>query len=451
MRSSLSNAYDLPVSVDYATSPDSATAGSDYLPASGRLTFAPGETSKPVAVPILDDRLVELVPVWDYGVHLVDAPEIFYLSLSNASSYAGYNASFATVGIRDNEPRINFNATPLTVSEGNSGTTSVVATVRLSNAYDQAVTVDYTTSDFYAQAGSDYLAVSGSLTFAPGETSKPITVTVLGDRLGEFDEFFHLDLANASSNAYISGRGSVSIVDDEPEVYLEPASPPPTYYLEVPEGNGGTTPVVYSIRLSAPYDETCLDYRTWALSCGASLDPYNLAQEAATLSLVTRIRSRASAARDALIPLAKLPLLPGQRRVEAAGLGIVSRRPHDCLDVSADVPLGVGEPLVAGPDRNLPIAPLWVVQPPLEVAAERPRQPPDALTAHDLEGVIVPAQLVGRLVGGRPQEQVREAMPIELADSRLDVRPGRVGHFDGPPVLAGRVFDVLQHPNVHAA
>src|SRR4029450_4466689 len=98
---------------------------------------------------------------------------------------------------------INSNPTPVTVSEGNSGTTSAVATVSLSNAYDQTVTVDYTTSDDSALAGSDYLAVSGSLTFEPGQMSKTITVTVLGDRLGEFDESFYLNLANASSIAYI--------------------------------------------------------------------------------------------------------------------------------------------------------------------------------------------------------------------------------------------------------
>jgi probable HAF family extracellular repeat protein len=248
----LSNAYDLPVSVDYGTSDFSATAGSDYLPASGRLTFAPGETSKQIAVSFLDDRLVELIPEWYGGYeYLVDAPETFNLSLSNASSYAGYISSFATVGIQDNEPRINFNPTPVTVTEGNSGTTSAVVTVSLSSAYDQTVTVDYTTSDDSALAGSDYLAVSGSLTFEPGQMSKTITVTVLGDRLGEFDESFNLNLANASSIAYIkSGRGSVVIADDEPDVFLEPA-----YYDSVTEGNGGTTPVAYSIRLSAPYDE----------------------------------------------------------------------------------------------------------------------------------------------------------------------------------------------------
>src|SRR5262245_12698440 len=97
------------------------------------------------------------------------------------------------------------------------------------------------------------------------------------------------------------------------------------------------------------------------------------------------------------------------------------------------------------------LAPFGVVEPPLEVPAERPGQPPRALTAHDLEGVEVAAQLMLGLVGGRPQDEERKAVSIEPADGRLDVGPRRVGHLDHPPVLAGRVLDVCQHPDLHAA
>src|SRR4029077_15811493 len=50
---------DGPVSVDYATSNGTATAGSDYTPASGTLNFAAGETSKTFTIPILDDAAIE--------------------------------------------------------------------------------------------------------------------------------------------------------------------------------------------------------------------------------------------------------------------------------------------------------------------------------------------------------------------------------------------------------
>jgi Calx-beta domain len=256
----LQRAYDLPVTVDYFTSDlFGATAGSDYLPVSGRLTFAPGETSKQVAVPILDDRLVELNPGPD-GYPL-DQPETFELLLFNASSYAGYNSTYASVGIRDNEPRILF-PYALTSDEGNSGTTSVVVSVSLSDAYDQTVTVDYATistiDDYAAQPGSDYIPVSGRLTFMPGQTSQTFAVPVLGDRIAEGGyELFQLRFGNESSNAYAENQfGSrdsfVFILDDEPRVILEStANAPPV----VEEGNSGTTPIAWSIRLSRPYDE----------------------------------------------------------------------------------------------------------------------------------------------------------------------------------------------------
>lgn len=62
------------------------------------------------------------------------------------------------------------------VTEGNIGTRAATFTVTLSAASTQTITVAYTTGDISATAGSDYLAASGTLTFAPGQTSKTITV-----------------------------------------------------------------------------------------------------------------------------------------------------------------------------------------------------------------------------------------------------------------------------------
>jgi hypothetical protein len=78
------------------------------------------------------------------------------------------------------------------------------------------MTVDWATTAGSATVGSDYQAVSGTLTFAPGETSKTITVNVIGDRLPEPNETFYVNLS-AVTNV---GQGMGTIVDDEPRIRI---------------------------------------------------------------------------------------------------------------------------------------------------------------------------------------------------------------------------------------
>jgi fibronectin-binding autotransporter adhesin len=72
-----------------------------------------------------------------------------------------------------------------------------IFTVTLSAASSGSVTVDYQSSDGTAIAGSDYTAVSGTLSFAPGETEQTIEVSIASDDLDEFDETFTIHLSNA--------------------------------------------------------------------------------------------------------------------------------------------------------------------------------------------------------------------------------------------------------------
>src|SRR5687767_10620545 len=108
--------------------------------------------------------------------------------------------------IADDEPDIYL--TPsygASVTEGNSGTTPVVFTIHLTAPYDQPVTVSYETRDIGSAAtGSDYVASSGSVTFAPRETTKTFTVHVISDSVyesGGWEEYFRVQLTSPSSNA----------------------------------------------------------------------------------------------------------------------------------------------------------------------------------------------------------------------------------------------------------
>ena len=104
-------------------------------------------------------------------------------------------ASFA-VPVRDDEQRFDLIASDVTVAEGAGATAEF--TVTLVPAADETVTVDYETRDGSATAPADYIAASGTLTFAPGETTKTVSVTVVDDAVADDGETFDLDLSNAT-------------------------------------------------------------------------------------------------------------------------------------------------------------------------------------------------------------------------------------------------------------
>src|SRR5438067_2475607 len=179
--------------VQYATANGSANAGSDYTTTSGTLTFAPGVVSQDILVPITDDSTYE-------------ASEDFTVTLSAPSTGTTIGTpDSATVTITDDDPVPTISIDDVAHAEGNSGTTSYDFTVSLSNPSSQTITVDYATADGSATEPSDYTASSTThFTFAPGETSKPVTVLVNGDTVNVPDETFTVHLSNASAGATIS-------------------------------------------------------------------------------------------------------------------------------------------------------------------------------------------------------------------------------------------------------
>ncbi len=137
----------------------------------------------------------------------------------------------------------------VTVTEGNSGTVNANFTVTLSAASSQAVSVDYATANDTASAPSDYSAIGlTTLTFAPNETSKTISVTVFGDTEIEGDETFFVNLSNAVGADINDAQGVGTIAnDDQPP-------PAPTFSIDdvaVIEGDSGTVDAVFTVTLSA--------------------------------------------------------------------------------------------------------------------------------------------------------------------------------------------------------
>lgn len=88
----------------------------------------------------------------------------------------------------------------------------------LSQAATSAVTVHYGTADAIAKAGTDYNALSGTLTFAPGQATQTINVPILADSLAAPSETFTLALTSPSGATLARASATGTILHDAPPV-----------------------------------------------------------------------------------------------------------------------------------------------------------------------------------------------------------------------------------------
>jgi hypothetical protein len=103
----------------------------------------------------------------------------------------------------------------LAVMEGNTGTTSATFTVTMSAASSAAVIVSYGAAAGTATAGVDFTAVSGTLSFPPGTTARPVVVPVLGDLVGESDETVLVSLSSPVNATLRDAAAVGTILDDD--------------------------------------------------------------------------------------------------------------------------------------------------------------------------------------------------------------------------------------------
>ena len=293
------------VTVDYATSDGTATAGADYAATSGTLTFAAGETAKAVEVAALADADAEgdetltialsnasgasigtalatgtvanvapadTTPPAPTGAevdgHLAKVTFDEDLVLPASTDWFNFQWTVTGTGVQHHPDRAwledartvrlrlakdfpavagqtvtlkyepsdwlkdkagnrvanftmearNLTLPVLTVADARAeeGTDPTLDfSVRLNAAVETTVTVDYATADGTATAGEDYAATSGTLTFAPGETSKTVSVPVLDDSHDEGSETLALKLSNAQGARIGDGEATGTIVNSD--------------------------------------------------------------------------------------------------------------------------------------------------------------------------------------------------------------------------------------------
>jgi uncharacterized repeat protein (TIGR01451 family) len=198
----LSNPSDFPITVDYETGDGTATAGDDYVAASGTLTFTPGVTTTTFSVTVINDTLDE-------------NDETVLLTLTNPSAFELGGGATATLTIEDDDASPTIAVNDVQVIEGNAGVTPMTFEVTLSALSGLSVTVDYDTADGTATAGSDYTAASGSVVIPAGELTGTFTIDVLGDLNFEPDETVLVDLTAPVNTTLGGSQGIGTILNDD--------------------------------------------------------------------------------------------------------------------------------------------------------------------------------------------------------------------------------------------
>ena len=200
------------VTVGYATRDDGATGGQDFVAQTGELTFAAGETSKTVAVELLEDERVEGDE--KFKVVLSD-PENAHLASGGRSRAVG------TIIDNDTAPTISVEAA--SGVEGTPGT--VTFPVRLSKATGSAVSVRYRMTAGTANAGGDFVSAAGTLSIPAESVEAELVVELTDNELSERDETFAVEIHSPRNATLSQAVATGTIVDDEaPPSFTRPSN-----------------------------------------------------------------------------------------------------------------------------------------------------------------------------------------------------------------------------------
>lgn len=254
----LNRASDQPITVTVNTANGTAEAGSDYVALSNQvITFTAGQTSKTVSVTLNGDLAFE-------------AAETFFVNLSSpTNAILGDSQAIGTLS-NDDAVGPSISVGDATTTEGNTGTHTVSFTLTLDAASGQAISVTVNTADGTASAGSDFVGLTNQVvTFNPGETTKSVLVTVLGDTSVETNETFTLNLSTPVNATIADAQGVATITNDDavgPTIDISDAV--------VTEGNFGTANAVFTLTLLAPSGSTTTVLASTAVGTATAGDDF---------------------------------------------------------------------------------------------------------------------------------------------------------------------------------
>lgn len=190
---------DGPVSVDYTTGNSTALANTDFVPTAGTLTFADGETSKVISVPLVNNPAAP-------------ASRVFNLTLSNPTHGASLGLlSSAAAAITNARSVVSVAGAGVQQVLSNLLPTATVTLGRVGNTALPAV-VHFATTAGTALPGVDFTPVSGTVTFLPGQASATVVVPLLGNAAAAAGTAFSLGLTAAGDAGTVLGQAATATV-----------------------------------------------------------------------------------------------------------------------------------------------------------------------------------------------------------------------------------------------
>ena len=247
------------VSVHYATSGGTANAPADFIARTGTLQLNGNRLTRTIAVTVVGDALDE-------------ANETFFLDLSSPKGATIDDArGEATITDNDAPPTVSSVAS-VAVPEGNAGTHAFASVdVTLSAASGRDVSVAYETVDGSATtADSDYVAKSGTLDFAAGQTLQTILIRVEGDDANELDETFDVELSAPVHASLGNATTTVTITNNDP--FLPGSAILSVSGASVREGASGTTALLTFTIVRSGETTTAVDV-DFVTTNGSASDP----------------------------------------------------------------------------------------------------------------------------------------------------------------------------------
>lgn len=202
--------------VQYTVSGGTAIAGKDFTPLSGTLTFATKETSKKLTVKILNNtsssghKTIILTLINPTGALVLGTPSSVTMTIVDPNAGAVISSSSSSTATTNTV--IGFSATAYGVAE-NGGTATI--TVVRSGVTTTAVGISYATSNGTATSGADYTGVTGTLSFASGETTKTFTVPISNNTNIEGNRTFNVVLSSPTGGASVETSSSPVVINDD--------------------------------------------------------------------------------------------------------------------------------------------------------------------------------------------------------------------------------------------